>query len=172
MGWTTQGYNAGFNPTLNIKSDYWYVENSGDSDDEVEKYSDRKPDIGHWNTKVKIVYGLSGHEYFRGYVLTQDIEATKRMLRAFQGFLCYEHKYGGIKRFNISDLKVFSFLDLILFYEMNPAGIGGPISDDTIVRDLLSDLEFGIGHHFIDDCGKTLDEIKESLKHRIMNESI
>ncbi len=36
MGWTQQGYNTqGFNPSLGIKSDYWYVECNGEEDNKV-----------------------------------------------------------------------------------------------------------------------------------------
>ena len=165
MGWTQQGYNAqGFNPTLKIKSDYWYVENNGETIGEVEKYYEQQPDIDNWSAKIKIVYGMSGSEYFRGYILTPNIDSAKLLLRKFHGFLCYEHKYGGEKQFNSSNLILFPFLDLIFFYEKNPARIDNQsISDDTIVRDFLKELEFGIRHKFVNDFGKTLDEIGEGL---------
>lgn len=168
MGWTQQGYNAqGFNPTLWFKSDYWYVENNGDSIDEVEKYYEQQPDINHWSNKIKIVYGMSSNEYFRGYIRTQDIKMAKRLLRQFNGFLCYEHKYGGRKQFNSSNLNVFPFLDLILFFEKNPSRLDKIIPIETVKRDLFEELEFGIRHEFINDFGKTLDEIKEELYRKI-----
>lgn len=168
MGWTQQGYNAqGFNPALEFRSDYWYVENNGDNIKAVEKYYESKPDIDHWSNKIKIVYGCSGSEYFRGYLLTQDVKIAKRLLREFHGFLCYEHKYGGRKKFSSSNLIVFLFLELILFFEKNPSRFDKIIPIETVKRDLFEELEFGIKHKFINDFRKSLDEVEEELNEKI-----
>lgn len=168
MSWTQQGYNAqGFNPSLGFKSDYWHVENNGDSIKAVETYYEQKPDIGHWCNKVKIVYGMSGSEYFRGYIITQDTKVAKRVLRAFHGFLCYEHKHGGSKQFSSRNLKVFPFLDLVLFFEIKPSRLNKDISIEIVKSDLFEEIEFGIRHKFINDFGKSINEIKEELYHKI-----
>ena len=84
MGWTSQGYNAqGFNPSLGFKSDYWYVVCNVDEDESIETYHEMPVDLGEFNEKVRIVYGTSSAEYFRGYVLTDDMGVAKYLLEKF-----------------------------------------------------------------------------------------
>jgi hypothetical protein len=170
MGWTEQGFNAqGFNPSLGIKSDYWYVECSGDEENDVEEFYERLIDLGDWNDKIKIVYGTSQAEYFRGYLLTDRIEKSKSILKEFNNFAVYQSKYGGVKKFRFKDITLLPFLGILLFFETNAKNFMGeliPLKD--LVNDLLSELEFGIYHGFIDSYGKSWDVIKKELKTKIM----
>ena len=170
MGWTQQGYNAqGFNPSLGIKSNYWHVECNGDAIDAVEKYDKLKVDINDWEEKLKIVYGTSSTKYFRGYVLTTDIKAAKHVLNRFLNFLVYEEKYGGIKAFNTNALTLIPFLNSILFFETNAIDSLSkkriPLTE--IEKELFNELTFGIKHGFIDDLGKSYDEISQELNNKL-----
>ncbi len=169
MGWTQQGYNAqGFNPSLGIKSDYWYVECNGEESDEIEEYHELRVDV-KWTDKIKIVYGMSSREYFRGYVLTNDIQLVKSLLNTFNKFLVYERKYGGEKEFNVEELTILQFLGIALFFETNAKVFPDDtiISMDEITEDLLDELIFGIRHGFMDAYGKSRDEIAKDLRKEI-----
>lgn len=170
MGWTLQGYNSqGFNPSLGIKSDYWYVECNGEENNEIEKYHDLEVDIGTWNQKIKIVYGTSGSEYFRGYVLTNDMELANSLLNQFNTFLVYKNKYGGKKEFNTKIVTFISFLEIIFFFENNPKNrLDELISSEKIKEELFNELSFGIKYNFIDNCGKSLEEINHELWEKIL----
>ena len=171
MGWTQQGYNAqGFNPSLGIKSNYWYVECNGEEDNKIEKYYELKVNINDWDEKLKIVYGTSGKEYFRGYVLTNDIKTARFLLNKFHKFLVYEGKYGGEKEFNSKNLTLIPFLNTHLFFETNVQRYlrNESIPLVEIKKEIFNELIFGIKYGFIDNYGKSQDEISQELKNKIL----
>ncbi|PKV49695.1 hypothetical protein ATE84_1730 [Aquimarina sp. MAR_2010_214] len=171
MGWTQQGYNAqGFNPSFGIKSNFWYVECNGDEDDEIEKFDELKVDINNWDEKLKIVYGTSGREYFRGYILTNDTKAAKFLLDKFHRFLVYEGKYGGEKEFDSNKLTLIPFLNIIIFFETNAKRY---LIDETvplaeIAEEIFKELMFAVKHGFISDLGKSREEISKEMKSKIL----
>jgi hypothetical protein len=157
MEWTEQGFNAqGFNPSLGIKSDYWYVECNGDEDNDVEEFYERVIELGDWTDKIKIVYGTSRAEYFRGFILTGHIEKSKSILKEFNNFPVYQSKYSGVKKFHFKNIARIPFLAIVLFFERNATNFTGELIP---LNDLLSELEFRMIHGFIDNYNKSLDII-------------
>ncbi len=161
MGWTQQGYNI-----IGQQLGCWYVDCNGEFDKAIEKYNNRKVDIKEWSQKIKIVYGMTDREFFRGYVLSSDLNIVKSLLNKFDGFLVYGGKYGGEKRFEPQKLSIFSFLNITYFFEQNAKTfwVKKAIPLSTIIEELYQETFYGIKFGFIDNLGKSNDEIYQELK--------
>lgn len=174
MGWSQQGYNAqGFNPSLGFGSPYWYVGCNGEDNSNVEAFHETRVDIGEWATKLKIVYGTSSQEYFRGYILTPAMETALLVLSRFDNFLVYEGKYGGEKAFKATEMVMVPFLGIILFFEARARRyLGDLISFKELEKELLEELNFGIRHGFISNEEKSQADIalglQTALSHAII----
>ncbi len=151
------------------KASYWYVECNGEEDERVEKYHELNVDLGRWNDKVKIVYGTSSREYFRGYILTSNTRVAKDLLNKFNNFLVYQGKYGGIKKFCSQELTLITALETTLFFETDAKKyLGDKITLDEIVKELSEELAFGIKHGFMNNFDKSTIEIENDLREIIL----
>lgn len=117
MGWKTQGY---YKDLSNEQLSWnWQVEGNSDlPNQEIEKFHLRKIDLGDWKHKIQIRYGTSGLQYFRGYIISTDLNLVKNQLSKFEEFKVYKQKYGDqAATFCVHELNFLQIENLFIFYQ-------------------------------------------------------
>jgi len=115
MGWEVQGYYYQ-NSRLN-SGRYWHV-NSGNGEvvKEIKNFNFKKINLDNYT--FEILYGTSGLEFFRGYLLIDSIDTAKDILSSFNQFKVYKTKHYGENIFDVSNLEFAQLsYNFIIFYE-------------------------------------------------------
>ncbi|HLP21705.1 MAG TPA: hypothetical protein VK174_15435 [Chitinophagales bacterium] len=121
MGWHTQGYLE--SPTSSAP--LWIVDcGNGEYQSAIQAYSGSNPQPIPAGCNLRIYYGTTGLEYFRGFAQFNAVEELKQVLQLFNGYPVYQTKWHGLHTFNTSKLDYYHLHGLLFFVERRtwPAG--------------------------------------------------